>query len=238
MTRGENDAGNRELIIRVADLEVVYGRGASRLKVLDVPSWTVVEGEQVALHGPSGSGKSTLLHVLAGLLLPSAGSVQVAGARLENLGEAARDRFRARHVGYIFQSFNLLEGYTALENVLLGMTFTGKPRRERAAELLGEMDLGRRTSYYPRQLSFGQRQRVAVARALANLPELILADEPTGSLDPRRSGEVLRLMSDACRRHGSSLVVVSHETDVIKAFPRQVPFLELNRAFEAEEAAA
>jgi len=220
------------MIVEISNLEVVYTSGAGSLKVLDVPEWTVRRGEQVALFGASGSGKSTLLHVISGLLAATSGRVSICGEEISSMGEAARDRFRALHIGYIFQSFNLLEGYTAVENVLLGMTFSGtKPDRGFAADLLSELGLGDRLNHRPSQLSFGQQQRVAVARSLANKPELILADEPTGSLDPHRSRDVLDSLRNLCRHHGCTLIIVSHEAGIIEQFEQSVPFLELNRAF-------
>jgi len=220
-------------IISVSNLEVVYGDGETSLKVLDMESWSVQKSQQVAISGPSGSGKSTLLHVLAGLLLPTRGEVRVCGQDLGHLSEGERDRFRARYVGYIFQNFNLLQGYTALENVLLGMTFSSAgPSRKEAREFLSEMGLERRLKHYPSQMSFGEQQRVAVARALANHPELILADEPTGSLDPVNAKEVLRLLRGASEHHGCTLLVVSHEAEIVETFPVKIDFLKLNRAFK------
>jgi len=225
-------------IIEISDLKVAYALDGQSLTVLDVPSWTVEAGDEVALFGPSGCGKSTLLHVVAGLLMPNAGDIRVCGHRLTEMNEAERDRFRARHVGYIFQNFNLLQGYTAMENVLMGMTFSPeKPDRRLAVALLEEVDLGSRMKHYPAQLSIGEQQRVAIARALAKKPELILADEPTGSLDPVRSRDVVAGLLSVCRRHGCSLILVSHEKDVIEAFEKRVSFMELNRAFVGKEAA-
>ena len=220
------------MIVEISNLEVVYDGGAGSLKVLDVPEWTVHRGEQVALFGASGSGKSTLLHVISGLLPATSGRVSICGEEISSMGEAARDHFRARHIGYIFQSFNLLEGYTAVENVLLGMTFSGaKPDHGFAADILSELGLGDRLNHRPSQLSFGQQQRVAAARSLANKPELILADEPTGSLDPRRAQDVLGHLRGICKQHGCTLILVSHEAAIIEQFEQSVPFLELNRAF-------
>jgi len=186
----------------------------------------------VAIHGPSGCGKSTLLHVIAGLLAPQRGSVTVCDKQLTSLGESDLDHFRAAHIGYIFQDFNLLQGYSALENVLLGMTFSRqKADRHRAMELLQRVGLSHRMKHRPSHLSIGERQRVAIARALARKPELILADEPTGSLDPVHAREVVLLLKEACREHGCSLIVVSHDPGVVSAFDASVSFLELNRAF-------
>jgi putative ABC transport system ATP-binding protein len=226
-------------IIELNALKVRYALEGEALTVLDIPSWHVDEGEQVALFGPSGCGKSTLLHVIAGLLAPSEGTVRVCGRNLTAMSEAARDRFRARHVGYIFQNFNLLQGYTAIENVLVGMTFSPEtPDRGLAEALLAEVGLAHRLKHYPSQMSIGEQQRVAIARALAKKPELILADEPTGSLDPIRSSGIVAGLRTACRKHGCSLLVVSHEKDVIAAFEKQVSFLNLNRAFAVQETPA
>jgi putative ABC transport system ATP-binding protein len=219
-------------MILVDSLQVTYRTGDEPLTVLDIPSWRVEKLAQVAISGPSGSGKSTLLHVLAGLINPTRGSVQVCGQDLARMGEAERDRFRARHVGVIFQNFNLLQGYTAQENVLLGLTFSPHPpQRAQTAELLDELGLSHRRKHYPSQMSLGEQQRVAIARALVKQPELILADEPTGSLDPRHARGVVEKLREACQKHGCSLIVVSHQAEVVSAFETQVSFLELNRAF-------
>ena len=143
----------------------------------------------------------------------------VCGQDLGQLSESDRDHFRARHIGYIFQDFNLLQGYTAVENVLLGMTFSRqRPDRQHAQDLLTRVGLSHRDKHRPSEMSIGERQRVAIARALAGKPELILADEPTGSLDPFHALEVVKLLGEACREHGCSLVVVSHDPGVVGGF--------------------
>jgi len=209
-----------------------------RSQVLFIEEFAMEEGEQVALRGRSGSGKTTLLNLVAGLGLPDAGLVEVAGTDLTRLSEAARDRFRAEHLGYVFQTFNLLQGYTALENVVLGMAFG--PGRDRAAAraLLERLGLGDRVDYRPGQMSVGQQQRVAVARALANRPRLVLADEPTGNLDPTHAGEALALMRELCREVGAGLLLVSHDEAVLGAFERQVDLADINRASAPAAAAA
>lgn len=201
-----------------------------RVEVLDVPELALAAGEQVALRGASGTGKTTLLHVIAGIVRPDAGSVRVAGEDVARLDEAARDAWRARHVGYVFQTFNLLQGYSALENVLLGMMFGRGADAKAAAALLERVGLGNRLSYRPRQLSVGQQQRVAVARALANHPRLVLADEPTGNLDPRHGTEALTLIRDVCREQGAALLLVSHDPAVLSQFDRVDDLAVLNRA--------
>ena len=202
-------------------------------RVLDVEHFALEEREQVAIAGTSGSGKTTFLNAIAGILRLDAGSVVFDGTDLTLLREAGRDALRAREMGYVFQTFNLLEGYSALENVLLGMLFGPGPDRAFARSLLQELSLGERLHYRPSQLSVGQQQRVALARALANRPRLVLADEPTGNLDPRRSGEALRVIRKLCREHDAALLVVSHDQDVLDDFERVVDFTELNRALEA-----
>ena len=222
------------MIIELESLEVVLNMGKSSLKILDIPLWRVKEGDRVAIFGPSGSGKSTFLHTLAGLLPVTNGRISVCGQSLEAMTEAQRDIFRAQHIGLIFQNFNLLQGFTAVENVLVGMTFSPhKADIEEAKHLLNEVGLSHRLKYHPSQMSSGEQQRVAVARALANRPKLLLADEPTASLHPLNKEDVLRLLLDMCDRHGCTLVLVTHEREVIALFEKTVTFLELNRAYES-----
>ena len=220
------------MVIKLNDFEVIFNSGKDALKVLDIPRWSVREGDRVAIWGPSGSGKSTLLYALAGLLPATNGNISVCGHALKDMSEAQRDSFRARYVGIIFQNFNLLQGFTALENVLVEMTFSPrKPDIAEAEHLLNEVGLSHRLNYFPSRLSSGEQQRVAVARALANRPSLLLADEPTASLHPVNKKEVLRLLLDMCERHGCTLVLVTHEREVISLFENTVTFLELNRAY-------
>ncbi len=201
-----------------------------RMPILDVAELRLAEGAQVALRGRSGSGKTTLLNLIAGVLRPDAGRIAVAGHEITALPEAGRDRVRAECLGYVFQTFNLLQGLTALENVLLPMMLRGDGDRARAAALLDRVGMKDRLAYRPRQLSVGQQQRVAVARALANRPKLVLADEPTGNLDEQHAGEALRLLRDVCRENGAALLVVSHDARVLGQFERVLDLKELNRA--------
>jgi ABC-type lipoprotein export system ATPase subunit len=226
------------MIIRIENLVLKYHTAVESFEVLDIPSWQLDRGEQVAISGPSGSGKSTFLNTMAGLLVSESGTVSVCSQELSQMGEAERDRFRAKHIGYIFQTFNLLQGYTAIENVLLGATFSHQQvDRHFVLALLERVGLKHRLHHYPSQMSIGEQQRVAIARALAKKPEIILADEPTGSLDPRHTKEIVQLLMDACRDEKCSLVVVSHETSVVCAFQRQDDFLKLNRAFTTDNVA-
>jgi len=222
------------MIIEFDSLEIIFGAGNESLKVLDIAHWSVEEGDRVAIFGPSGSGKSTFLHALAGLLPASKGRVTVCGHSLESMSEAERDRFRAQYIGYIYQNFNLLQGFTALENVLMGMTFSPRKADPKEAEhLLDEVGLSHRLKYHPSRMSSGEQQRVAVARALANRPRILLADEPTASLHPVNKEDVLRMLLDMCDRYGCTLVLVTHEKEVISLFKNTVTFLELNRAYQS-----
>jgi ABC-type lipoprotein export system ATPase subunit len=201
--------------------------------IVDIARLSVAEGEQCALRGASGSGKTTLLHLIAGLLQADSGRITVAGEVMTSLAESARDRVRARLLGYVFQSFNLLQGYTALENVMLGMLFGKGVERAKATQLLERVGLGHRLHYRPAQLSIGQQQRVAVARALANSPQLVLADEPTGNLDQRHAGEALTLIREVCRESQAALLLVSHDPYGLSSFERVEDLAALNRAADA-----
>lgn len=204
--------------------------------VVDVPEFALEEKSQVALSGESGSGKTTFLHLIAGILKPDSGSIKLDGREMSALSEPERDRLRATSIGYIFQTFNLLQGYTCLENVLLGMSFGPGADREFAKQLLERVGLGNRLKHYPRQLSTGQQQRVAVARALANRPKLVLADEPTGNLDHRNAGEALDLIREACRENGAAFLLVSHDRDVLGKFEKVISLEQLNRAATVQRA--
>lgn len=201
--------------------------------VLDVPEFLLAEREQVAIAGTSGSGKTTFLHVIAGILRADSGAVRIDGKDLTGLSEAARDALRARSIGYVFQTFHLLGAYSALENVQLGMSFGGNPDRAFARKLLSDLGLEGRMHHRPHQLSVGQQQRVALARALASRPQLVLADEPTGNLDPSHAGEALGLIRGLCREVGAALLLVSHDPAVLNDFERRVDFKDVNRAFGA-----
>ncbi len=205
--------------------------GGESIDVLDVPAFALGEGEQCALEGQSGSGKSTLLHVIAGIMRPDAGRVVIDGVDLGRLDEARRDRIRADKLGLVFQQFNLLPGFTAIENVLVAMSFgSGKPDRWRAADLLAAVGLSHRLHHKPAQLSIGQQQRVAVARALANRPRVILADEPTASIDAAHQQQVIDLLRGTCTEQGVALLVVTHDPDVASQFPRRLRLEDFNRA--------
>ena len=200
------------------------------LPVLNVESFRIASGEQVALVGQSGGGKTTLLNVIAGLATPDSGRIVIDETDVTRLPEAARDMFRARHIGFVFQTFNLLAGFSALENVLLGMTFTGQRKDStRAADLLKKVGLSTRLSHKPAALSVGEQQRVAVARALVNRPVLLLADEPTANIDPAHQQAVIDLLRDVCRAENVAMLLVTHSDEVSEQFERVEHLEKLNR---------
>jgi putative ABC transport system ATP-binding protein len=200
--------------------------------IIDVAEFSLDEGENVALLGESGSGKTTFLNLISGILAPDGGSIRIAGGDMAALSEHGRDRLRATSIGYIFQTFNLLQGYTCLENVMLGMTFGARADKAQALALLDRVGLSHRLDHYPRQLSTGQQQRVAVARALAKHPKLVLADEPTGNLDRRNAREALGLIRETCKETGAALLLVSHDPEVLGTFQKVRDFSEMNRALK------
>ena len=205
-----------------------------RLPILDVPRLQLGAGEQVVIRGRSGGGKTTLLNVIAGLSAVDEGQIVINGTDVTRLPEAVRDRFRAQHIGFVFQTFNLLAGFTALENVLLGMTFTGqRGDRQRATDLLERVGLGHRLTHKPAALSVGEQQRVAVARALVNRPVLLLADEPTANIDPAHQQQVVDLLREACRAENVAMLLVTHAPEVSNQFERVVELEEVNRVIAA-----
>ena len=219
------------LVLRVSQLRKSFpGAGGVRVGVIDIESLSLGAAEQVGMRGGSGTGKTTLLHLIAGILRADSGLIEVAGHSLTRLSEARRDRVRAEHVGYVFQTFNLLQGYSALENVTQAMAFGRGVDTSRATSLLERVGLGDRLRARPGQLSVGQQQRVAVARALANRPSLVLADEPTGSLDPEMSEAALGLLRGVCSEMGAALLLVSHDPAVLGRFERVVELSQVNRA--------
>lgn len=203
----------------------------SVLPILEIPEFRLAPGEQMALVGRSGSGKTTLLHIIAGICRPDRGSVRVDGIDLVLLSEAECDGFRAQRIGYVFQTFNLLPGFTALENVLLGMRFAqGRADKARARRLLERVGLAHRMRHRPTMLSVGEQQRVAVARALANRPKLLLADEPTANVDTAHQRQVLDLLRETCREEDVALILVTHSPEVASQFERVDRLEEINRA--------
>jgi ABC-type lipoprotein export system ATPase subunit len=202
----------------------------SQLAILDIPRFAMAAGEQVVIRGRSGGGKTTFLNAIAGLATVDSGRIDVKGTDVTRLPEVARDVFRARHIGFVFQTFNLLAGFTALENVLLGMTFTHQRNDpQRARELLERVGLGHRLTHKPAALSVGEQQRVAVARALVNRPGLLLADEPTANIDPAHQQQVVDLLREVCHAENVAMLLVTHAPEVSEQFARVEELDEINR---------
>ena len=201
-------------LIELRDVTKSYRRDAIEVPVLDRVSITVPEGDFLGLMGPSGSGKSTLLNLLAGIDRPTRGSVRVGETEISSLSERALAAWRARHIGFIFQLYNLIPVLTAFENVELPLLLTRLPKRDRREHVMTALDivgLADRAKHYPRQLSGGQEQRVAIARAIVTDPTLLLCDEPTGDLDRRAGDEILDLLQALNEQHGKTIVMVTHD---------------------------
>ena len=217
-------------MIRLRDVSKSYRQGDAAVLACAVDRLDIAAGEQVALVGRSGTGKTTLLHILAGILRPDAGEVEVAGARIDQLGEGQRDRHRGRHIGMVYQTFNLLQPFTALENVLLGALFgrgAGSGAKQHAEALLAQVGLGDRMHHRPNELSVGQVQRVAICRALINDPELVLMDEPLGNQDRSTGGQVLDVLLKMARDGGKTVVMVTHDPESAKRMQRTVDLATL-----------
>src|SRR3954463_8268376 len=198
-------------LVSVRDLHKVYHRGGERIDVLQGVNLDIPEGDFLALMGPSGSGKTTLLNLLGGLDTPSEGAITVGGDRIDKLSGGRLSQWRARHIGFVFQMYNLLPVLTAARNVELPLLLTklsGADRRKRVQIALNVVGLGDRARHYPRQLSGGQEQRVGIARAIVTDPTLLLCDEPTGDLDRKSGDEILELLDTLNKEHGKTIVMV------------------------------
>jgi putative ABC transport system ATP-binding protein len=199
-------------VVQARDVKKHYGQGATTVEALRGVSLDVEAGQLVAVMGPSGSGKSTLMHILAGLDKPTSGTVTIAGDEITSLDDSHITRLRRKHIGFVFQFFNLLPMLTAEENIVLPLSIAGeKPDPAWLAELMEKTGLTNRASHRPSELSGGQQQRVAIARALVTRPTILFADEPTGNLDSKTGGEILDLMRDSVETYGQTTVMVTHE---------------------------
>ncbi len=206
------------------------------LHVLDIEEFRAEAGEQIVIVGHSGCGKTTLLHVIAGISRPDSGRVVIDGWDTTVLSEADRDQFRAAKIGYVFQTFNLLPAFSALENVMIGMAFAdGRADRDRALMLLDRVGLSRRLTHKPSQLSVGEQQRVAVARAMANRPKVLLADEPTANIDSGNQQQVIDMPRGACEQESVALLLVTHSPEVAKQFDRVERLEQINRVLGSNE---
>jgi putative ABC transport system ATP-binding protein len=201
-----------DVVVAAHDLTRRYGEGDTAVDALRGVSLDVRAGELVAVMGPSGSGKSTLMHILAGLDKPTGGTVEIAGTDITTLGDSDLTRLRRKHIGFVFQFFNLLPMLDAEENVLLPLSIAGeKPDRAWLDELLDKTGLAKRRAHRPSELSGGEQQRVAISRALITRPTILFADEPTGNLDSKTGGEILELIRDSVDAYGQTIVMVTHE---------------------------
>jgi putative ABC transport system ATP-binding protein len=210
-------------VLRAANLGKQVSSPEGKLTILDDVNLSIARGETVALVGPSGAGKTTLLAILAGLDHPSSGQVWLGTDELTALDEDGRARLRARRVGFVFQSFHLVQSLTALENVMLPLELVGDPKAEAVArETLANVGLSARLQHYPKQLSGGEQQRVAIARAFVTQPEVLFADEPTGNLDTVTGEKICQLLFDLNKRFGTTLVLVTHERDLASRCDRIV----------------
>ena len=201
-------------LVSIRDLHKVYYRGNERIDVLQGITLDIPEGDFLALMGPSGSGKTTLLNLMGGLDTPSEGSIQVGEDRIDKLSGGRLSSWRARHIGFVFQMYNLLPVLTAAKNVELPLLLTrlgSGDRKRRVQVALNVVGLGERANHYPRQLSGGQEQRVGIARAIVTDPTLLLCDEPTGDLDRKAGNEILDLLKALNREHGKTIVMVTHD---------------------------
>lgn len=222
-------------MIHLRDVQKSYSRGDQTVLACAVDRLDIEPGEQVALIGRSGTGKTTVLHILAGILRPDRGEIEVAGARLDKLGEAARDNHRGRNIGMVYQTFNLLQPFTALENVLMGALFgrgAGGDAKERATALLEKVGLGDRMHHRPGELSVGQVQRVAICRALINDPQLVLMDEPLGNQDKETGGQVLDMMLQIASDNNKTVVMVTHDPGSADRMQRTVDLATLRGDIE------
>jgi ABC-type lipoprotein export system ATPase subunit len=215
-------------MIKLNNVRKDYQSGNNTTTIVDVDELSVSAGEKIAIVGASGSGKTTLLNLLSGLVVADSGQIVINGQDITTLSESGRDRFRANNIGYLFQNFHLLDGYSALENVELGMLFaSGAVKSQRAAEQLTKLGLGQRLHHQPSELSIGQQARVALARATANNPKIILADEPTGALDSASAREALDLLFEQSASHNATLICVTHDKSVAANFDRIIDMGQL-----------
>ncbi len=225
-----------ETLVKVRDLHKVYYRGSEQIDVLQGVTLDIPSGDFLALMGPSGSGKTTLLNLMGGLDTPSKGSIDVAGDRIDTLAGGKLAAWRARHIGFVFQMYNLLPVLTAARNVELPLLLTklsSSDRKKRVLTALNVVGLGERANHYPRQLSGGQEQRVGIARAIVTDPTLLLCDEPTGDLDRKSGDEVLNLLQTLNREHGKTIVMVTHDPRAADCARRT---LHLEKGLLVEEA--
>jgi len=218
-------------ILRTEGLTKTYGKGSGKTVALDNVNLKITRGKLLAVYGPSGSGKTTLLFLLGGLDKPTSGRIYFEGVEVSNMSERRLSKLRRNSFGFVFQNYNLVDELTVLENVMLTMIFEGKPdaeRKDRAKELLRRVGITGKERRRPSQLSAGEQQRVAVARSVANRPELVFMDEPTGNLDQENSQQLMRMVADMVQGEGATCVVATHNLEVVNEAPSKV-FLKSGR---------
>jgi putative ABC transport system ATP-binding protein len=212
-----------EVLIEIRDVNKVFDLGKIQVHALRDMNLEIYRGEYLSIMGPSGSGKSTLFNMIGALDRPTSGTVTIAGVNLASLSSRELAFFRGKHIGYIFQSFNLLPAYNALDNVAMPLVFSGWEQergQQRAREILERVGLGNRVTHRPDELSGGQQQRVAIARALANEPAIVLADEPTGNLDLHTGEEIIKLLSELSRQMGVTVISATHDHKMLATSDR------------------
>lgn len=214
------------MAIEFQNVEMSYEDPAGKdLPVFNIKEWSIPEAAQIAILGPSGSGKTTILHLISGIRLPKKGSIRVSGQDIVAMPESARDLWRSKNLGYIFQNYYLFPALTLLENTIIPLTFAGWPggdRTARAAEILQQLELDHRLSFYPHQLSSGEKQRAVIARALVNRPKILLADEPSANLDSNRRRLLTTLLKELAERHHATLIVATHDQELAAMFSTRV----------------
>ncbi|MBP9095140.1 MAG: ABC transporter ATP-binding protein [Ignavibacteria bacterium] len=218
-------------MLKVTNLRKTFKNADGEVSdVINIPDFSLQENFQLAVSGKSGSGKSTFLNLIAGIISQDNGEIFFNDEKISSLSESKRDAFRSKNIGYVFQTFNLLQGFTAIENVMLGMMFANNQDRKKAEALLNKVGLAKKINNKPSELSVGEQQRVAIARAVANSPKLILADEPTANLDAKNGELAIDLIKNICEENKISLLLVSHETDIINKFENKINFEDINKA--------
>ncbi|HMS65697.1 MAG TPA: ABC transporter ATP-binding protein [Ignavibacteria bacterium] len=216
-------------MLNIKNLKKTFTNSAKEVfEVINIPEFSLDGNEILAITGDSGSGKTTFLNLISGIVDSDSGEIIIDQTDITKLPGSKKDLFRAKNTGYIFQTFNLLQGFTALENVMLGMMFSGKADKKISETALSKVGLSDKFNSKPSELSVGEQQRVAIARSIVNSPKILLADEPTANLDPVNSDSVIKIIRSLCEENKISLILVSHELDIVSKFQNVRKFSEIN----------
>lgn len=216
-------------MLNIKNLKKTFTNSAKEVfEVINIPEFSLDGNEILAITGDSGSGKTTFLNLISGIVDSDSGEIIIDQTDVTKLPGSKKDLFRAKNTGYIFQTFNLLQGFTALENVMLGMMFSGKADKKISETALSKVGLSDKFNSKPSELSVGEQQRVAIARSIVNSPKILLADEPTANLDPVNSDSVIKIIRSLCEENKISLILVSHELDIVSKFQNVRKFSEIN----------